>query len=93
MAAENTTSSELTEEMRGLRGDLRVILTKLFGADDSTENPQGRIPRLEAQVSDHESRIGLLESLKQRASGAGWLVATIMAVIDLLYHLLTLRGH
>ena len=85
---------ELTDEVRGLRADFRVILTKMFGTpDEKSENPQGRIPRLELQVASHEERIGVLESLKQRAGGAGWLVAAVVGLIEVAYHLLAIARH
>jgi hypothetical protein len=92
-STENASINELTDEVRGLRADFRVILTKMFGADDSTENPQGRIPRLESQVADHEERIGILEGLKQRAGGAGWLIASLVAATDLIYHVVVITRH
>jgi hypothetical protein len=90
MSCEDTTAiHELTNEVRGMRGDLRDTLTKLFG-DATAENSHGRVPRLEMQVDDHEKRLGTLENLKQRGAGAWWLILRAAAVVaftaDLLYH-------
>lgn len=81
-----TNDGQLIEEVRGLRGEMRELLTKLLG-DATAENPHGRIPRLETQVADHEDRLGILEGIKQRAGGAGWLIALAVGGVDLIYHL------
>lgn len=91
-----TGMTELTDEVKGLRGDLREMLTKLFG-DANVENPHGRIPRLESQVDNHEHRIGTLEALRQTAGGAWWLFGKIvvgMALVgDLAYHIFSMVRH
>lgn len=88
-----TGMTELTDEVKGLRGDLREILTKLFG-DANIENPHGRIPRIEYHVADHERRIDVLETLKTRAGGAWWFVGRVVAwaviAADLMYHVVTI---
>ena len=92
--------NELTEEIRGMRADFRNALTKLFG-DAETENPHGRIPRLESVVDDHEKRIGALENLRTRGQGAwhlaGWAVAAILGLGQLAYYASTIlraiKGH
>ncbi len=94
MSFDDTTAiHELTNEVRGMRGDLRDTLTKLFG-DATAENSHGRVPRLEMQVDDHEQRIDTLEALKQRGAGAWWMVLRIAAVVavsaDLVYHIATI---
>jgi hypothetical protein len=97
MSFDDTTAiHELTNEVRGMRGDLRDTLTKLFG-DATAENSHGRVPRLEMQVDDHEQRIDSLEALKQRGAGAWWMILRIAAVVavsaDLVYHIVTIVRH
>jgi len=97
MSFDDTTAiHELTNEVRGMRGDLRDTLTKLFG-DATAENSHGRVPRLEMQVDDHEQRIDSLEALKQRGAGARWMILRIAAVVavsaDLVYHIVTIVRH
>jgi hypothetical protein len=97
MSFDDTTAiHELTNEVRGMRGDLRDTLTKLFG-DATAENSHGRVPRLEMQVDDHEKRIDTLETLKQRGAGAWWVILRIAAVVtvcaDLLYHISEIVRH
>jgi hypothetical protein len=88
-----TAMQELIEEMRGMRGDFRTVLTKLFG-DDKTENEHGRIPRLESVMDNHEKRIGALEELVTKAGGmksmAGWAVAGLLALGEIAYHVVTI---
>lgn len=96
MSFDDTTAiHELTNEVRGMRGDLRDTLTKLFG-DATAENSHGRVPRLEMQVDDHERRLDTLDALKQRGAGAWWMVLRVAAVIivgaDLLYHIVVIVG-
>lgn len=76
-----------------MRADLRVVYTKLFGDEMPMENAHGRIPRLESQIADHEQRLGVLESLKQRAGGAGWLVAAVVGLIEVAYHVFAIVRH
>jgi hypothetical protein len=97
MSSDDTTAiHELTNEVRGMRGDLRDTLTKLFG-DATAENSHGRVPRLEIQVDDLEQRVGILEALRQRGAGAWWMILRIAAVVafsaDLLYHIVTIVRH
>jgi hypothetical protein len=97
MSFDDTTAiHELTNEVRGMRGDLRDTLTKLFG-DATAENSHGRVPRLELQVDDLAKRVGALEALKQRGAGAWWMILRIAAVAavsaDLLYHIITIVMH
>ena len=67
--SESTALTELIGEVRDLRADLRVFQTKLMG-DDQTEDAQGRIPRIEATLADHEKRIKRGERLGWAAHGA-----------------------
>lgn len=92
--------NELTEEIRGMRADFRNALTKLFG-DAETENPHGRIPRLETVAEDHEKRLAALENLRTRGQGAwhlaGWAAALFLGLGELAYHAGTIinavKGH
>lgn len=92
--------NELTLEIRGMRADFRTVLTKLFG-DAETENPHGRIPRLESVADSQERRIGDLENLRTRGQGAwhlaGWAVAAILGLGQLVYYASTIfraiKGH
>lgn len=77
---------QLTEEIRGVRSDLRVFHTKLFG-DDGSESPQGRIPRLESAVVDHGRRIKHLEHRRWMQQGAWMLVGMLLSMSALLYYL------
>jgi hypothetical protein len=89
MSDEASVMNELTEEIRGMRADFRNALTKLFG-DAETENPHGRIPRLESVADDHEKRIGALENLRTRGQGAwhlaGWVVAAVLVIGELTHY-------
>lgn len=97
MSLDDTTAiHELTNEVRGMRGDLRDTLTKLFG-DATAENSHGRVPRLETQVDALEKRLSILEALKQRGAGAWGMILRIAAVVtvcgDLLYHISEIVRH
>jgi hypothetical protein len=89
--SEQTAINELTDEVRGLRADLRVFHTKMFG-DDTQENERGRIPIIEATLEDHRLRIGAIESVRERGKGVAWLAALIVGGIDLAYHAATIFG-
>lgn len=77
---------QLAEEIRGIRSDLRVIHTKLFG-EDAAESPQGRIPRLESAVIDHGHRIKHLERRRWMQQGASMLLGAIVTAAGFLYYL------
>lgn len=87
---ESTQLTTLTNEVKGLRADLRVFHTKLFGDDDG-ENTQGRIPRLEAKVAAHERKLARWEPIHFILRGA-WLLL-VAAAGYLVNHFLPLRGH
>ena len=82
--------ADLVREVQGLRQELAVIRTKLFG-DDDCETSQGRIPRLEAKVAFHERKLGRWEPIHFVLRGA-WLliVAGLGYLID---HFLPFKGH
>jgi hypothetical protein len=89
--AEQTALIELTNEVKGLRADLRVFHTKMFG-DDTRENERGRIPIIESTLEDHGLRIGAIESMRERGRGIAWLAAIVVGTIDLLYNAATVFG-
>ena len=80
---ETQTLNDIKSEVIGLRSDMRVLHTKMFGADDS-ENAQGRIPRIEAIIVDHECRLQKQERLESQGSGALWVIARIFALLGVL---------
>ena len=90
-AMESSAIKTLTDEVRGLRGDVRVLHTKLFG-DDASENKQGRIPRIEAEQADHDRRL-------KRQERVGWLGRAVLfwlwlsAPVEFLSHLKELARH
>lgn len=84
--------TQLTNEVIGLRADLRVFYTKLFG-DEQAENPQGRIPRLESSVRDHNQRIKRIERWGWIAAGVAITINAIAAGAEFLYHLTGIKGH
>ncbi len=88
MGAEN----KLLAEIRSLRGDIRVMHTKMFGAEDQ-EMSQGRMPRLEASIAEHEDRIDRLEHLTWAARGIAWLSGLVSGALAVWYHFLRLGGH
>ncbi len=84
--------NELTEEVRGLRTDLRVFYTKLFG-DETGENAQGRIPRIEATQVNHERRILRIERFTWIGAGAVMILAFADRAIQFVYHILGIVRH
>lgn len=73
---------KLMEELQDFRKDFGIFVTKLMG-DEDKENPEGRIPRLEAGQKNLHNRVYRLEALVLMALGAvtlikgmGWLIET-----------------
>lgn len=87
---ESTQLAELMSEVRGLRQDMAVIRTKLFG-DEDEETDQGRIPRLEARVAAHERKLRRWEPIHLLLRGA-WLFM-VGAAGYLLNHFLPVPRH
>lgn len=87
---------ELVDEVRGMRRDLEVFHTKMFGEPDS-ENPQGRFPRLEAKVEDHHQRIPKLEKQQDRRDWISHLVSgvagAILSLAALIYYIHNIVRH
>jgi len=74
--------SKILNAIGAFREDFSLLYVKLFG-DDKTkeENPQGRIPRLEAGQQSLNRRVKRIESVGLMAAGAlavfkvaGWLL-------------------
>lgn len=86
---ESTALAKLTTEVMAMRRELAIVHTKLFGEEDS-ENEQGRIPRLEAQVIDVRKRLRRMEPVAWAARGFWTLL--IAACGYLLDHIF-LKGH
>ena len=82
---------EILREVREMRSDLRVLNTKMFGADES-ELPQGRVPRLEAAVVDYDERIARLERFRWAAQGIAWLSGALSGALAFWYHFLHIGG-
>lgn|GEM_PF-6312421 len=90
---ESNAIADLTEEVRGYRRDTAVLHTKLFG-DDKLENPQGRIPMLEAIVKDHNMRIRRQERREWMVRGMSLLVGAIVTAAAFLYDISNIhKGH
>ena len=87
---ESTQLTTLTNEVKGLRADLRVFHTKLFGDDDG-ETAQGRIPRLEAKVAAHERKLARWEPIHFALRGV-WLLL-VGAAGYFADHFLPFKGH
>jgi len=90
--SESTALTELIGEVRDLRADLRVFQTKLMG-DDQTEDAQGRIPRIEATLADHEKRIKRGERLGWAAHGAAWLGGVLAGAVGAVYYIFGIMRH
>ena len=84
--------ADLTDEIRGLRGDFAVIHTKLFG-DDDKETDKGRIPQLEAKQAKTDKRLTRVERVGWMAAGAGWFVALIVAAVKAIYYTVGIVRH
>ena len=89
---ESTAIHELTEEVRGLRTDLRVFYTKLFG-DETGENAQGRIPRIETTQANHERRIVRIERFTWIGAGAVMILAFAGKAVEFVYHIVGIVRH
>jgi hypothetical protein len=83
----------LITEIRGYRNDVAVLHTKLFG-DEKSENPEGRIPRLEASIKDHHARIRRQERREWMVRGMAALVGVIVTAAGFLYEIQSIiKGH
>jgi hypothetical protein len=84
------------KEIRGLIeghiADFRVFKTKLFG-DDESEDAQGRIPRIEAKIEDHERRIRKGERSRWLLRGAVIFFCAVAAIAEFWYHVLAIVRH
>jgi hypothetical protein len=87
-----TALKELSDELRGFRADFRVFQTKLMG-DDKTEDKQGRIPRIEAKLKDHDARIGNIEHLRWAGAGAAWLGGVVVGILGACYYFFGIVRH
>jgi len=74
-------TKSISEAIQEHISDFRTFVTKLMG-DDKTEQPQGRIPRLEAGHANHERRIRRIETLIVAAAGGLLLVKGIAALVE-----------
>jgi len=84
--------AELTGEVSKLRADLRVFQTRLMG-DDESEDAQGRIPRIEASVKDHEDRITRIEHLRWAAHFLSVIGGAIAGAAGAAYSLYRMFSH
>jgi hypothetical protein len=81
----------LTEEVGGLRGQVRDFRTVMMGAGDQGETEFGRIPMLERYRQSHEDRLCALEASQARASNTAAVYKNIGHVAAVLFgSLLTL---
>lgn len=69
---------EMSDELGGLRGQVRDLRTVLLG-DGEGETKHGRIPMLEARVDDHEARISDLEKTKIKWTAYGFAAGAVVA--------------
>lgn len=90
--SESTALTELTNEVKEFRADFRVFRTKLMG-DDESEIPEGRIPRIEATLANHEKRIARGERITLLGRGMVLLVLAIAAIMQVWYHVLGVMKH
>ena len=84
--------NELTSELRGFREDLSVFRTQLFGQVEG-ENPQGRLPRIEAKRENHERRIVRIERFTWIGAGVVLMLAFADKATDFVYHILSIVRH
>jgi hypothetical protein len=89
---ESAALTELTQEFREFVADFRVFRTKLMG-DDEEEDAQGRIPRMEAELKNHNSRLVRLERLTWKGTGAVVALLAISALMQFLYHTVEIFKH
>lgn len=71
---------------------LERILVKLFGDVDG-ENPNGRLPMIEATQKDHEKRIRGLERLALKGLGALGLLAALGGLLEAAAHFASAVKH
>jgi hypothetical protein len=87
---------ELVDEVRGMRKDLEVFHTKMFGEPDS-ENAQGQLPRLEATVACHSARIPALEKRQAQRDWTSHLLSgmagAILSIAAFFYYIHNLLKH
>jgi len=85
--------ADLTEEIRGYRRDIAVLHTKLFG-DEKSENPQGRVPKLEAHCENLAIRLRRYEKREWMVRGMAVLIGAIVTAAGFLYEVTNInRGH
>jgi hypothetical protein len=76
---------EIRALIEGHIADFRVFKTKLMG-DDELEDDQGRIPRIEASIDNHNNRIVRVEKSQTLARAVVILFCAVSAVAELWYH-------
>jgi hypothetical protein len=80
----------LIAEIRGYRDDVTVLHTKLFG-DARSENPEGRIPRLEASIKNHRAQLTTLGTAQARRNWTAHLLSgvagAILSLAALIYYI------
>lgn len=86
------TESKLLAEIRSLRGEVRVMHTKMFGAEEQ-EMSQGRLPRLEAAVEDHDQRILRIERITAAGRAIAWLMGVVSGALGGFFYFLRIGGH
>jgi hypothetical protein len=88
----NNEESKVMRELQEFRKDFGVFVTKLMG-DEEQENPEGRIPRLEAGQKSLHRRVSRIEALVLMIVGAAALVKALGWIIDTAHNLLVLVAH
>lgn len=84
--------SKIVDEIRELRGDLRVFITKLMG-DEAQELPEGRIPRLEAGHKNLSRRVRRIESAMLMVAGALGLVKVLGWLLEAAHNFFSIAQH
>lgn len=82
----------LEDKLDSLSRMTERILVKLFG-DVEGENPNGRLPLIEAKQLDHEKRLRSLESMAFKVIGAIGLLGVLAGLVEAAAHLASVVKH
>jgi hypothetical protein len=92
MAEGATVQQSIDEKLDYVSRLTERVLIKLFG-DVDAENPNGRIPRLEAKQIEHDKRIRSLEKTALKLGGALGLLAVLAGLVEAAAHLASAVKH
>jgi len=84
--------SRVIKELQDFRKDFSVFVTKLMG-DETQENPEGRIPRLEAGQKNLNRRVRRIESVGLMAAGALAVFKFASALLDAAHNFFSIFQH